>query len=706
MVTSKEDTVPNPLKFRLRTALVVPFVLQIAATVGLVGYLSFRNGQEAVNKLARQVRLEVASRTHGVMEEYFSKAHQITRSNINAMRLNQIKFQDKEAIERHLLYQLQVFPTSAENFLGTPDGSIIYVGIKPDGTLLSASTNRFPEREYYELDNQGKRGKLLRVVPFFDSRTRPWYKVAVEKRGQTWTGVYQSLGTGTIGVGAVEPYYDAQGNLVAVFSTNLILSEISHFLKSLKISPRGQVYIIDRAGLMLANSTEENPFISSDKAGDFQQLKAIDSKNLLTSRTTAYLQKQYSDFSQVKQLQELSFEIDGKRQYVLLQPFSDGKGLDFLIVVVVPEADFMEQINANNQTTIWLCVLTLGLAIAIAIITAQWITRPILGIAKASEELANSNFDQQVTSSQMIEIARLANAFNQMANHLKESFSKLKSIISQADRVGNQISSSTSQIATVSQQLEAAAVQQATSTTQVKDTAHKIAVTAGELVKTMGNIAQKATTTELAASQGQTNLTEMASAMNQLAAATSLIAARLGSMNEKANNINSVVLTIAKVADQTNLLSLNAAIEAEKAGEAGIGFAVVAREVRRLADQSADASHEIEEMVNSLQSSVYNGVMEMDKFSQQVNYYVEQVSRISGQIAEVIEQVQSLTPQFKQISQSMEGQFEGAQQISFTIAQLSDASEQTVVSLQKTNQALHQLNHTAQELQSVVKTTL
>lgn len=372
-------------------------------------------------------------------------------------------------------------------------------------------------------------------------------------------------------------------------------------------------------------------------------------------------------------------------------------------MVVVPEADFMEKINANNQTTIWLCLFTLGIAIVITIIMAQWITRPILRIAQASEALADGNFDQHVSSSQMMEIARLANAFNLMANHLKESFSKLTSVISQADQVSHQISSSTSQIATFSQQLEAAAVDQANSTTQVKNTAQKIALTSGELVKTMDNVTQKATTTELAASQGQKSLTEIAEAMNQLAAATHLIAARLGAMNEKTNNINTVVLSIGKLADQTNLLSLNAAIEAEKAGESGIGFAVVAREVRRLADQSAEASHEIEDLVNSLQSSVSNGVMEMDKFSQQVNYYVEEVTRISGQIAEVIAQVQSLTPQFKQISHSMEGQFEGAQQISLTIAQLSEASQETVASLQNTNHALYQLNSTAQELQTVVK---
>ncbi|OCR00676.1 hypothetical protein BCD67_11945 [Oscillatoriales cyanobacterium USR001] len=705
MVKSKQDMTSSLLKFHLRTALVVPFVLQIAITVGLVGYLSFRNGQEAVNKLARQVRLEVASRTYGVMQDYFKLPHQITRNNINLLRIKQINLEEQEKIEQIFFYQLQTFPLIGEMFVGMADGSIIYVAHKSDGTFISNSTAKFPQRHLYQLDSQGRRqGNVVKVNKNYDSRTRPWYKLAIEKRGQVWTDVYVFTTLQTLGMTAAEPYYDNQGKLVAVFTAQLPLQALSDFLKTLSVSLTGQVFVMDRDGSLSATSTGEKYLIEVN--GEKKQIKAIDSQNSLTNKTAQFLQKKYSNLSEINDLQEFQFEIDGQRQYVLLQPFVDEKGLDFLIVVVVPESDFMEQINANNRTTIWLCLLTLGIAIVMATITAQRITRPILHIARASEELANGNFNQQVTSSHMIEIARLANSFNQMAKHLKDSFSQLTSIISQADRVGNQISSSTSQIATFSQQLETAAVQQANSTNQVKNTAHKIASTAGELVKTMENIAHKATTTELAASQGQKNLIEIAEAMNQLAGATNLIAARLGTMNEKANSINSVILSIAKLADQTNLLSLNAAIEAEKAGEAGIGFAVVAKEVRRLADQSAQASYEIEDLVNSLQSSVSSGVIEMDKFSQQVSYYVEQVSRISGQIAEVIAQVQSLTPQFKQISYSMEGQFEGAQQISLTIAQLSEASQQTVASLQNTNHALHQLNDTAHELQTVVKTNL
>src|SRR5207248_11224302 len=137
----------------------------------------------------------------------------------------------------------------------------------------------------------------------------------------------------------------------------------------------------------------------------------------------------------------------------------------------------------------------------------------------------------------------------------------------------------------------------------------------------------------------------------QLAESTVSIGSRLAVISERAAGINLVVTTITKVADQTNLLSINAAIEAEKAGEAGLGFLVVAREIRRLADQTAVATLDIERMVKEMQSSVAAGVMEMDKFSEQVRVGVVEVGRISDQLGQIIAAVQVLTERFDQVTE-------------------------------------------------------
>ena len=163
-----------------------------------------------------------------------------------------------------------------------------------------------------------------------------------------------------------------------------------------------------------------------------------------------------------------------------------------------------------------------------------------------------------------------------------------------------------------------------------------------------------------------------------------------------------MVTTITKVADQTNLLSLNAAIEAEKAGEYGRGFNVVAREIRRLADQTAVATLDIDQMVQEMQSAVSAGVMEMDKFIAEVNRSAEDVGRISIQLARIIEQVQALSPNFENVNVSMGQQSENAQKINLSMANLSEEMQQTMDSLRETYGAIEQLNEAARGLQDEV----
>lgn len=317
----------------------------------------------------------------------------------------------------------------------------------------------------------------------------------------------------------------------------------------------------------------------------------------------------------------------------------------------------------------------------------------IVGVVRVAEKISSGDLTTTVTVTEtQDEIGRLTVAFSQMTQ-------KLNSLIRQVQHSGIQITSSTTEIAASGKQLEATVTEQVASTNEVVATAKEIAATSGELVKTMDQVGELAGQTAIAAGTGQQEIVRMETTMRQLANATSSISAKLGVISEKANNINSVVTTITKVADQTNLLSLNAAIEAEKAGEYGTGFAVVAREIRRLADQTAIATLDIESMVKDMQSAVSTGVMEMDKFTTEVSRGVEDVRTISGQIGKIIERVQGLTPRFDVVTKGMEDQSEGAQQISDAMVQLSEASRQTAQSLRDTNRAIEQLNEAAQGLQ-------
>ncbi len=194
--------------------------------------------------------------------------------------------------------------------------------------------------------------------------------------------------------------------------------------------------------------------------------------------------------------------------------------------------------------------------------------------------------------------------------------------------------------------MEATVNEQAASTNEVVATAKEISATSQELVRTMGEVSAMSEETVVAADSGQQGLGRMESTMHQMEEATQSISSKLAIINEKAANINSVVTTITKVADQTNLLSLNAAIEAEKAGEYGVGFSVVAREIRRLADQTAVATLDIEQTVKEMRSAVSAGVMSMDNFSEEVRQGADEIRRVGSQLTQIIERVQALPAPF------------------------------------------------------------
>jgi methyl-accepting chemotaxis protein WspA len=218
----------------------------------------------------------------------------------------------------------------------------------------------------------------------------------------------------------------------------------------------------------------------------------------------------------------------------------------------------------------------------------------------------------------------------------------------------------------------------------------------------MNEVNHVAEQTAQLAGSGQSAITRMETTMRQIMEASGAVSAKLAALSERTANINSVVTTITKVADQTNLLSLNAAIEAEKAGEYGLGFAVVAMEIRRLADQTAVATYDIEKMVKEMQAAVSAGVIGMDKFAEEARRGVEEVRQVSVHLAQIIHQVQMLTPRFQLVNEGMHAQANGAQQISETLSQLSEAAQQTAQSLKQSTLAIEQLNGAAHGLQTSV----
>ncbi|PNG39428.1 chemotaxis protein [Pseudomonas protegens] len=345
----------------------------------------------------------------------------------------------------------------------------------------------------------------------------------------------------------------------------------------------------------------------------------------------------------------------------------------------------------------------MGVSLLVAIFVAglcglllmRAIMAPMNRIVSILEIMRTGDLSGRLNLERKDEFGAVETGFNDM-------MTELTSLVSQAQRSSVQVTTSVTEIAATSKQQQATATETAATTTEIGATSREIAATSRDLVRTMTEVSSAADQASVLAGSGQQGLARMEDTMHSVMGAADLVNAKLAILNEKAGNINQVVVTIVKVADQTNLLSLNAAIEAEKAGEYGRGFAVVATEVRRLADQTAVATYDIEQMVREIQSAVSAGVMGMDKFSEEVRRGMAEVQQVGEQLSQIIHQVQALAPRVLMVNEGMQAQATGAEQINHALVQLGDASSQTVESLRQASFAIDELSQVAVGLRSGV----
>ena len=422
-------------KVPLRIILVLPFLIQIFTAVGLTGWLSLRNGQKAVNDLASQLLNEVSDRIDLRLDHYMKTARIVVENNQDAVNLGLLDPQNTELIGRYFWQQVHNFDVGYIIF-GQKSG--VYVGSghffgDERVTIDVVNQEKFGNGHLYvyETDENGNRRKIIVdggetiVDGEFTLQNEAWYREAVAKSTNVWSPVYNwAVEPFPLSIATSSPVYDANNNLVGVVAVEQQLAQISDFLRSMKISSEGKTFIIERDGLLIADSADEQPFEIVE--GKPERIKAVNSTDPLIQASAKYLSNKFGDITQIEKVQQLRFKLDGEPQFIQVAPWRDELGLDWLVVVAVPESDFMEQINENTRSTIMLCMLALGVAIASGFYTSRWITKPIMQLNKASEAIADGELDRKVDDEFKVdELSVLAHSFNRMAEQLKTSFNAL-----------------------------------------------------------------------------------------------------------------------------------------------------------------------------------------------------------------------------------------------------------------------------------------
>jgi signal transduction histidine kinase len=438
----------------LQWILIIPFVAQVSAAVGIVGYLSFKNGQQAVQHLADQLLDKTSQQVNQHLDSYLQLPIQINQMNLNAIASGDLDLNDRASSERYFWRQAQAFPSLS--FTGYVLNGETELGagrwVKGLDLVMYDNAPGPNNTTDYLPDAQGNRTQVLQTYDD-DATMKTWYrdtirtnKIAWKTQKSIWAPIYieskqdnQLSSTGTaflaesntnmidleyLAISVASPIYDQQGEIRGLLGTDLMLNNINQMLRDRAVSASGQAFVMERRSGLLIGSSSSQPIYHKfqDK---FQQYRAKESPDPVIQAIGQQIER-FPTLVPTQTPQRFNLMINGQRQYVQVTPWRDANGLDWLVVVNVPESDFMAEIHANNRSTAILCLLALGIAIGIGLITSRWILRPIRALDRATQIIAAGDIAVTIADSPIHELNTVGRSFNHMADQLQASFAALE----------------------------------------------------------------------------------------------------------------------------------------------------------------------------------------------------------------------------------------------------------------------------------------
>ena len=413
----------------LRFVLIIPFVFQIFLAVGLTGLFALRNGRKAVDNLVNQLQEQVTEEVEQHINNHLSLPQQINETNASLIKRNLLDLEDRESVQRHFWNQLQIYGEYTDYiYIGYAEGGFDMATLEDNNKstiqfsetlaagkslIYSAGTNGYPDQYIDSYD--------------YDSRGRPWFKGAVEKRSTFWSNAYLSKQIIPNFATTVSlPIYKKNGELLGVVANDIYLTGISNFLKELKIGKTGKLFIVENTGFLLGTSTEDPTYFRPDATAPAEQILANDSSADWIKQSTLYLESQLGDLNKINEPERFQWKFAGETYFLLVTPIRNDEGLNWSVISLIPRSDFMAEIEENTRQTIILCVASLFIATISGILTARWISKSVKLVSTTAKDLSEGNLDVKVPTQSLQELDILAQSFNAMSHQLKASFQSLE----------------------------------------------------------------------------------------------------------------------------------------------------------------------------------------------------------------------------------------------------------------------------------------
>jgi HAMP domain-containing protein len=413
-------------RISLQLALLVPFLLQIFGAVGITGYLSIQNGQRTVNDMATRLEKATSKQIGQQLDGYLPLVPKLSRVNAEAVRTGSLNLQNLTQIGQVFCTQMQNFPVGYAAF-GTPQGDYIGVERLDNGKIVineqSARTNGklavFPTTEKCD------RGPMSEAKDDYNFFEESWYVETVKAQKPVWSSISNwDDKPEVMSVSYNAPLYGPDKKLQAVVGGDFIMTQLSQFLAKLEVSQNAKVFLMERSGALIASSTDQKPFTMED--GKAKRLNAEDSSDPVIREAAVQLNQKFEGFAGISEAADLTAKLQGQNHYLNVTPWTDSQGLDWLIVMAVPESDFLGAMEANTRQTILLCIVALIVATVCGLATSRWILEPILTLNKAADAVARGDEEVELPQSNITELHQVSASFNNMADRLRYVLSALQ----------------------------------------------------------------------------------------------------------------------------------------------------------------------------------------------------------------------------------------------------------------------------------------